>query len=61
VLDVDIKGFFDNISQDILMRLGTNHTQEKLVDVHRTLVESRGGAGRGELTGKDAWEVVSAL
>ena len=31
MLDVDIKGFFDNISHDILMRLAQQHTQEKWV------------------------------
>lgn len=31
VIDVDIKGFFDNISHSILMRLLQTHTQEKWV------------------------------
>lgn len=31
VIDVDIKGFFDNISHDILMEILQKHTQEKWV------------------------------
>lgn len=31
VLDVDIKGFFDNLSHEILMKLLRKHTQEKWV------------------------------
>jgi retron-type reverse transcriptase len=31
VIDVDIKGFFDNISHDIMLQLLHQHTQEKWV------------------------------
>lgn len=31
VIDVDVKGFFDNISHDIMLQLLQQHTQEKWV------------------------------
>ena len=41
VLDVDIKGFFDNISHNIMLQLLQQHTQEKMgVDVCRKVAES---------------------
>lgn len=31
VIDVDIKGFFDNINQELMLELLQQHTQEKWV------------------------------
>ena len=54
VIDVDIKGFFDNISHSIMMQQLGQHTRGEMgVDVCRTLVESRSGTGGWEHNGEN--------
>jgi len=54
VLDLDIKGFFDNLDHDILMMLLQKHCKEKwvLMYVKRWLKAGR-GAGRWKHSRKD--------
>jgi RNA-directed DNA polymerase len=66
VIDVDIKGFFDNISHEILMRLLQQHTQENwvLMYVSRWLkagVEQEDGSIVGRTKGTPQGGVVSPL
>lgn len=66
VLDVDIKGFFDNISHNILMRLLQHHIQEKwvLMYVERWLkagVEQPDGSIMARTKGTPQGGVVSPL
>lgn len=66
VIDVDIKGFFDNISHEIMMRLLHQHTQEKwvLMYVERWLkagVEQADGSIAGRTKGTPQGGVASPL
>lgn len=66
VLDVDIKGFFDNISHSILFELLQNHTQEKwvLMYVERWLkagVEQKNGSIAARTKGTPQGGVISPL
>ena len=66
VLDVDIKGFFDNISHDIMLRLLQQHTQEKwvLLYVERWLkagVEQKDGSIATRTKGTPQGGVISPL
>jgi group II intron reverse transcriptase/maturase len=66
VLDVDIKGFFDNISHSILLELLGRHTQEKwvLIYVERWLkagVEQEDGSITARTKGTPQGGVVSPL
>lgn len=66
VLDVDIKGFFDNISHNILMRLVQHHAQEKwvLMYVERWLkagVEQEDGSIEARTKGTPQGGVISPL
>ena len=66
VLDVDIKGFFDNISHNILMQLVQNHTQEKwvLMYIERWLkagVEQEDGSIATRMQGTPQGGVISPL
>jgi len=66
VIDVDIKGFFDNISHEILMELLRKHTQEKwvLLYVERWLkagIEQEDGSIVGRTKGTPQGGVVSPL
>ncbi|MBD0285953.1 MAG: hypothetical protein ICV79_11105 [Flavisolibacter sp.] len=46
VLDVDIKGFLDNLSHERMMQLLQQHTGKMGAAVCRALAQSRGGTGR---------------
>lgn len=66
VVDIDIKGFFDNISHDLLMRLLRHHTQEKwvLLYVERWLkagVEQQDGSIVERTKGTPQGGVISPL
>lgn len=66
VLDVDIKGFFDNISHDIMLELLAQHTQEKwvLIYVERWLkagVEQEDGSITARVKGTPQGGVISPL
>jgi len=66
VLDVDIKGFFDNISHSIMMGLVELHTQEKwvLMYVERWLkagVEQEDGSIAARIKGTPQGGVISPL
>jgi RNA-directed DNA polymerase len=66
VIDVDIKGFFDNISHEIMLQLLTQHTQEKwvLMYVGRWLkagVEQEDGSIVGRTKGTPQGGVISPL
>lgn len=66
VLDVDIKGFFDNISHSILFELLQKHTQEKwvLMYVERWLkagVEQKDGSITSRTKGTPQGGVISPL
>ncbi len=66
VLDVDIKGFFDNISHSILLELLQKHTQEKwvLMYVERWLkagVEQKDGSITARTKGTPQGGVISPL
>lgn len=66
VLDVDIKGFFDNISHSIMMELLAQHTQEKwvLMYVERWLkagVEQEDGSITARTKGTPQGGVISPL
>ncbi len=66
VVDVDIKGFFDNISHAIMMQLLTQHTQEKwvLMYVERWLtagVEQEDGSISRRIKGTPQGGVISPL
>lgn len=66
VIDVDIKGFFDNLSQEILMELLREHIQEKwvLLYVERWLkagVEQEDGSIVERIKGTPQGGVVSPL
>lgn len=66
VIDVDIKGFFDNISHEILMKLLRQHTQEKwvLMYVERWLkagVEQEDGSIAARTKGTPQGGVISPL
>lgn len=66
VLDVDIKGFFDNISHSIMMELLSKHTQEKwvLMYVERWLkagVEQEDGSIVARMKGTPQGGVASPL
>lgn len=66
VLDVDIKGFFDNISHSILLGLLQKHTQEKwvLMYVERWLkagVEQKDGSIAARAKGTPQGGVISPL
>ena len=66
VVDIDIKGFFDNINHDILMDLISNHNQEKwvLMYVERWLkagVEQEDGSILPRTQGTPQGGVVSPL
>ena len=66
VIDVDIKGFFDNISHEILMQLLKQHTQEKwvLLYVERWLkagVEQEDGSITARTKGTPQGGVISPL
>ena len=66
VIDVDIKGFFDNISHDIMLQLLGQHTQEKwvLLYVQRWLeagVEQEDGSIAARAKGTPQGGVISPL
>jgi group II intron reverse transcriptase/maturase len=66
VVDVDIKGFFDNLSHELMMELLQRHTQEKwvLMYVERWLkagVEAPDGSKRERLKGTPQGGVISPL
>jgi RNA-directed DNA polymerase len=66
VIDVDIKGFFDNISHEKLMELLKQHTQEKwvLLYVHRWLkagIEQEDGSIAERTKGTPQGGVISPL
>jgi retron-type reverse transcriptase len=66
VLDVDIKGFFDNISHSIMMELLKQHTKEKwvLMYVERWLkagVEQEDGSITARTKGTPQGGVISPL
>jgi len=66
VLDVDIKGFFDNISHSMMMELLAQHTQEKwiLMYVERWLkagVEQEDGSIAARMKGTPQGGVISPL
>lgn len=66
VLDVDIKGFFDNINHNILMQLVRNHTQENwvLMYIERWLkagVEQEDGSIAARTQGTPQGGVISPL
>lgn len=66
VLDVDIKGFFDNIGHDILMRLVQQHTQEKWVVMYierwlKAGVEQEDGSIEARIKGTPQGGVISPL
>lgn len=66
VIDVDIKGFFDNISHEILMELLRKHTQEKwaLLYVERWLkagIEQEDGSIAERTKGTPQGGVISPL
>jgi len=66
VLDVDIKGFFDNISHHIMLQLLQQHTQEKwvLLYVERWLkagVEQKDGSITARIKGTPQGGVASPL
>lgn len=66
VLDVDIKGFFDNISHNAMMQLLSQHTQEKwvLMYVERWLkagVEQENGSIAARTKGTPQGGVISPL
>jgi group II intron reverse transcriptase/maturase len=66
VIDVDIKGFFDNISQEKLMELLAQHTQEKwvLLYIERWLkagVEQEDGSIAARTKGTPQGGVISPL
>ncbi len=66
VIDVDIKGFFDNISHEIMLQLLKGHTQEKwvLMYVERWLkagVEQEDGSIAGRTKGTPQGGVISPL
>lgn len=66
VVDVDIKGFFDNINHEMLMKLVNHHTQEKfvLLYVERWLkagVEQEDGSIVGRTKGTPQGGVISPL
>jgi RNA-directed DNA polymerase len=66
VVDVDIKGFFDNINHGMLMQLVRHHTQEKfvLLYVERWLkagVEQEDGSIVGRVKGTPQGGVISPL
>ena len=66
VLDVDIKGFFDNINHNIMLQLLQQHTQEKwvLMYVERWLkagIEQKDGIITARIKGTPQGGVVSPL
>ena len=66
VLDVDIKGFFDNISHTIMLRLLQQHTQEKwvLMYIERWLkagIEQKDGSITARQKGTPQGGVISPL
>ena len=66
VIDVDIKGFFDNINQELMMQLLQQHTQEKwvLLYVNRWLkagVEQEDGSISTRTKGTPQGGVISPL
>jgi len=66
VIDVDIKGFFDNISHEILMGLLRQHTQEKWVLLHverwlKAGIEQEDGSITGRIKGTPQGGVISPL
>lgn len=66
VIDVDIKGFFDNISHAILMEMLQKHTQEKWVLLYaerwlKAGVEQEDGSIAGRTKGTPQGGVVSPL
>lgn len=66
VLDVDIKGFFDNISHSILMQLLQNHTEENWVTMYierwlKAGVEQEDGSIAARTKGTPQGGVVSPL
>ncbi|MEP7318329.1 MAG: group II intron reverse transcriptase/maturase [Panacibacter sp.] len=66
VIDVDIKGFFDNISHEILMDLLRQHTQEKWVLLHverwlKAGIEQEDGSITGRTKGTPQGGVISPL
>lgn len=66
VIDVDIKGFFDNISHEILMDLLRQHTQEKWVLLHvdrwlKAGIEQEDGSITGRIKGTPQGGVISPL
>jgi group II intron reverse transcriptase/maturase len=66
VIDVDIKGFFDNISHDILLQLLGQHTQEKWVMLYaqrwlKAGVEQEDGSIAARTKGTPQGGVISPL
>ncbi len=66
VLDIDIKGFFDNLSHDLLMNMLREHTEEKwvLMYVERWLkagVQQADGQIEGRTKGTPQGGVISPL
>jgi len=66
VIDVDIKGFFDNISHDILLQLLGQHTQEKWVLLYaerwlKAGVEQEDGSIAARTKGTPQGGVISPL
>lgn len=66
VIDVDIKGFFDNISHDIMLQLLQQHTQEKWVMLYaerwlKAGVEQEDGSIAARAKGTPQGGVISPL
>ena len=66
VIDVDIKGFFDNIDHDILMEMLRQHTQEKWVTMYiarwlKAGVEQEDGSIKQRCKGTPQGGVISPL
>jgi len=66
VIDVDIKGFFDNISHEIMLQLLQQHTQEKWVMLYaerwlKAAVEQEDGSVLSRMKGTPQGGVISPL
>jgi group II intron reverse transcriptase/maturase len=66
VIDVDIKGFFDNLSHTILMRLLSDHTQEKWIHLYverwlKAGIEQEDGSIKAREKGTPQGGVISPL
>ncbi len=66
VIDVDIKGFFDNLSHEIMMRLLREHTQDKWVFMYierwlKAGIEQEDGSIKARTKGTPQGGVISPL